>query len=200
MSQGLAYFLSRSVGGNGITIAYAHMIDMIHHVLGEFSSFQAHGAIIQKEVDIVDASGKTLKSVQPDVPDFLTIHGTLEGSNAPLGIVWRRRQPFKDTPGFVWDITGDKGEIRVTSPKPAFNVYDEGTEIWVEDYESREVKKVEWKSDYEHLNSSARNIAGLYEAYARGEGYPDFEIAVRRMKEIEELFKSVEEGRVAKYV
>ena len=200
MSQGLAYFLSRSIGGNGVTIAYGHMIDMIHHVLGEFSSFQAHGTVIQKQVDIVDASGTTVETVKPDVPDFLTIHGTLEVSNAPVGIVWRRRQPFKDTPGFVWDITGEKGEIRVTSPKPTFNVYDEGTEIWMEDYQSREVKKVEWKSSHENLGVAARNIAGLYEAYARGEGYPDFEVAVRRMKEIDEVFKSVEEGRTAKYM
>jgi predicted dehydrogenase len=35
LPEGLAYFADRQVGGNPITIAYAHMIDFIHEVLGE---------------------------------------------------------------------------------------------------------------------------------------------------------------------
>ena len=200
LSSGLAYFLDRKIGGNPITIAYAHMIDFVHFVLGEFSSFQAHSAIVQKEVKIMGSNGEVLKTVKPDVPDFLTVHGTLEGSNAPLGITFRRWQPFKDTSGLIWHITGTKGEIRITSPKPVLQATDAGTEILIEDFSSRDVQKVEWKSDYEDLPPMARNVAGMYEAFAKGKGYPDFELAERRSREIEEVFRSADEGRVGRYM
>ena len=202
LSSGLAYFLDRKVGGNAVTIVYGHMIDYVHHVLGEFSSFQAHSAIVQKEIQITQSpDGKVLETVKSDVPDFLTVHGTLEGSNAPLAITFQRRQPFKGTPGFMWYITGSKGEIRITSPKPILQAYDIGTEILVEDYASRTVQKVEWKSEFADLPPTARNIAALYEAFAKGEtGYPDLGLAERRSKEIEEVFRSADEGRVGRYL
>lgn len=40
LREGFEYFADRKVGGNPITIAYAHMIDFVHEVLGEFESFQ----------------------------------------------------------------------------------------------------------------------------------------------------------------
>ncbi|KAL3298821.1 oxidoreductase family protein [Colletotrichum asianum] len=36
LPAGLAYFAERRVGGNPVTIAFAHMVDYVHHVLGEF--------------------------------------------------------------------------------------------------------------------------------------------------------------------
>ena len=201
LSSGLAYFLDRKVGGNGITIAYAHMIDYIHFVLGEFSEFQAHSAVVQKEVKIMGSEGEVLETVETDVPDFLTVHGTLEGEQkVPLAVTFRRWQPFKGTSGLDWHITGTKGEIRITSPKPILNALDEGTEILVEEYATREVEKVEWKHDYQDQPLMARNVAGLYEAFAKGDEYPDFEVATRRLRELDEVFRSAEEGRMGKYV
>lgn len=54
---------------------------------------------------------------------------------------------------------------------------------------------------FEHLPRSNRNIARLYEAFAKGEmeNLADFKKAVVRHRMLDEVFKSSEEGRLGEY-
>ena len=36
----LRYFKDRTAGGNPVTIAFAHMLDLVHDVVGDFEDFQ----------------------------------------------------------------------------------------------------------------------------------------------------------------
>jgi predicted dehydrogenase len=52
VSATLEYFSQREVGGNAITIAYAHMIDFVHEVLGEFETFQSRMQIQRPTLEV----------------------------------------------------------------------------------------------------------------------------------------------------
>lgn len=117
------------------------------------------------------------------------LQGTLT-SGAPCPIVFRRGTPFKETPGFIWSIHGEQGEIRITAAGPALQAGD-GGKVEVESFETNEVDLIQWQGHFEDLPPPAKNVAAMYEAFAeRQERYPDFEHAVLKHKQIEEVFRS----------
>ena len=121
------------------------------------------------------------------------IQGTLP-SGAPLSFVFRRGPPFKGTPGFLWLIHGEKGEIKVEASSAAMQVVDEGKSIQIHNFETDEVETVEWESKFVELPSPARSVAAMYEAFAdETEKYPDFDRAVLRHRQIEEMLKNAKD-------
>ncbi|KAI9657667.1 MAG: hypothetical protein M1821_002843 [Bathelium mastoideum] len=216
LPEGLAYFAEREVGGNCVTIAFAHMIDFIHSVLGEFSSFQSHAQIQHPELAIRDArlgaaggSGSVLRTVKSNVPDFLSVHGTLEPSSlvthgATLSVTYRTGPAFPGSPAFVWSIAGTKGELRVVSPAGPFLQSDsygsvenpERITIEIHNFATNAVESVAW--DWTDLEKSLTMVRGrlgadVYERFAAGgeKGkWPAFEDAVRRHQELEEIWES----------
>ena len=126
------------------------------------------------------------------------IQGTLP-SGAPLSFVFRRGPPFKGTPGFLWLIHGEKGEIKLTAASAGLQVNDDGKSIQIHNFETDEVETVEWETRFLELPPPARGVAAMYEAFAEEtEKYPDFEHAVLRHRQIEELLKKAEDdGNVA---
>lgn len=106
--QGLAYFADRKVGGNPVTIAFAHAVDFIHHVLGEFaeSSIGSRMQIQWPAIKVLgDDTGEQRRVVTSDLPDFIALHGAIEGGNAvdgaTLAVRFRNGSPFKGRPAFV---------------------------------------------------------------------------------------------------
>ncbi|KAF1985602.1 NAD(P)-binding protein, partial [Aulographum hederae CBS 113979] len=175
--EGLAYFAERRVGGNPMTIAYAHTIDYVHDVLGEFDGFDARLQVQRPEMGLFDAGGVVKGSVVSDVPDFVAVHGKLAkgraeiAEDATLAVRLRTGQPFKGDPGFVWTINGEKGEIKVTSPLGPYLQLDLGDEpirIELNDFAKDEVVEVEWdwKEWQKKLPVPARMMGELYEVYA----------------------------------
>ena len=81
----------------------------------------------------------------------------------------------------------------------AMQVSDEGKSIQVHNFETDEVETVEWESKFVDLPSPARGVAAMYEAFAdETEKYPDFDRAVLRHRQIEEMLKNAEDdGKVA---
>jgi len=217
-SQKLAYFADRKVGGNPITIAYSHMVDLIHVVLGDWASFESRMQIQRPELAIFDQTGSRIGSTISDVPDFLSIHGPLAkgrrdlADNATLAICFRSGPPFKGNPAFVWTIHGEKGEILVTSPDGVYlSAMSHTNRLTIElhDYQTNQLAEIPWEwSGWQHeYEIAARGTAELYERYAgwieagkpstvsEDVQWPRLHDAVVRHKEIDELFAQFDAQR-----
>ncbi|KAI3318762.1 NAD(P)-binding protein [Xylariaceae sp. AK1471] len=213
ISESVSYFTDRSVGGNHITIAYAHTIDYVHDVLGEFDSFQSRMQLQRPILKIRDKNGMTTdREIHSDVPDLLAVHGKLAkgkadiADNATLSFTFRSGQQFKDTPGFIWTINGEKGEIMVTATGAYLHSdsYKDPIYIKLHDHATDEVVEIEWdwQEWQKELPYRSRIVAELYERYAHWwengrpagdlseeRGWPRLHDAVRRMEEFKELFR-----------
>ncbi|KAI0401952.1 oxidoreductase family protein [Xylaria palmicola] len=213
VAESVSYFADRAVGGNHITIAYAHTVDYVHDVLSEFDGFQSRMQRQRPALRLRDGSGATTeREIRSDVPDLLAVHGRLAGGradiaeNATLSLTFRSGQQFKGAPGFVWTINGEKGELMVTASGAYIHSdsYREPVEIKLHDHATDEVVDVEWDwQDWQkELPRRARIVAELYERFAhwwesgRPAGdlpeereWPRLHDAVVRMKELAELFR-----------
>lgn len=153
-------------------------------------------AIQRPEVNLRGSDGKIAETVTSDVPDYILIIGEV-ASGAPVSIKLRRGQPFKGSPGFLWNIHGELGEIRVTASSPAFTALDAAVKIEIHNFANDEVEEVKWQWSETSLPVAARNVGAMYDQFwlgAKGQ-YPDFNEAVKRHREIEAVFKSSDEGR-----
>ena len=131
--------------------------------------------------------------MKSDVPDRFQIEGILPShADAPISISYRHLPPFKGTPGLIWAIQGSKGEIRVEADAVSITIWDQNTEVLVEDYETGEVESVSWVDGMAErgFQGAARNVGGLYEAFAGAEksAWPSFEDALERHRFLEEVW------------
>ncbi|RYP22006.1 hypothetical protein DL765_001912 [Monosporascus sp. GIB2] len=219
LPESLKYFAERKVGGNPITIAYAHTIDYVHDILGEFASFESRMQIQRQAIRILGSDGTQTGEIQSDVPDFLAVHGKLARGkadivdDATLAVTFRAGQQFKGTPGFVWSINGEKGEILVTASGAYLHSdsYGEPIRIQVHDHATDEVVDVawDWQDWQKSLPVRARIVGELYERYAHwwengrpsgtladGEEWPRLHDAVERLNEFRELLAQYDAGLV----
>ncbi|OQO03451.1 hypothetical protein B0A48_10115 [Cryoendolithus antarcticus] len=199
VSAGLAYFLDKKVGGNPVTIGLAHTLDFIHYVLGEYEDFNAHTQIQHPNKVVYDKDSGEERQVTSDVPDLVSLHGTLKPSSfvmkgASLTATYQVAPPWPGTLPLTWTVTGEKGELRITASKTAFlNVAGSGILIEQLDFASNEVKSIDWEFDAHiaELPERARIISKLYNLFAEGKlqkaGAADFAAAVVRHKEIDSI-------------
>ncbi|KAI0187498.1 oxidoreductase family protein [Astrocystis sublimbata] len=192
LAETVSYFADRKVGGNHITIAYAHTVDYVHDVLGEFDGgFQSRMQLQRPVLRLRDANGVTTeREIRSDVPDLLVVHGKLaKGSgsgsgidiadDATLSLTFRSGQQFKGTPGFVWTINGSKGELRVTANGAYIHSdsYKDPVEIALHDHATDDVGSIawDWQDWQKALPRHARPVAELYERFANwwGSGRPE---------------------------
>ncbi|KAI1347826.1 oxidoreductase family protein [Xylaria sp. FL0043] len=212
VSESVSYFADRKIGGNHVTIAYAHTIDWVHEVLGEFASFQSRMQIQRPLLKLRDQNGVTTdREIRSDVPDLVAVHGKLAKGkadivdNATLSFTFRSGQQFKDTPGFIWTINGEKGEIMVTANGAYIHSdsYKDPIDIKLHDHATDEVVPIDWdwQEWQKELPRRSRIVAELYERFAHwwesgrpagdlpsDQEWPRLHDAVVRMREFEELF------------
>ncbi|EMC96280.1 hypothetical protein BAUCODRAFT_70124 [Baudoinia panamericana UAMH 10762] len=201
VSEGMSYFLNKQIGGNSITIAVGHLIDTIHSVLGEYVSSNAHTQIQRPDWAVTDAETGAKRSAKCDVPDLLSLHGTLSASSyvaegASLVVNFRRSTPFPGITPFVWTINGEKGEIRVTNKNGVY-LSAEGDKsaikTEVHSFATDTVETLDWDFEewQESLPPRSKNIAKLYDLYADGQlaeyGGVDFASAVKRHEQLDRL-------------
>ncbi|KAF2996860.1 hypothetical protein E8E13_004356 [Curvularia kusanoi] len=161
LSEGLTYFADRKVGGHPLNIHYGHLIDYVHEVLGNWQDFHAVGQIQRPVLSVVGTDGQKGGDVQSDVPDYVSVHGTLQNNK---GV-------FKGEPGLVWTVSGENGELKLSAPGPYLmsgDSFDGPITIEHHDYASDEVIELgwdwlEWQQEY---GLRARSTAELYERYA----------------------------------
>lgn len=216
LPESLGYFLDRSVGGNVITIGLGHTLDSIQAVVGELTDTQSQAQIQRPKIDLRKPGEKegewiVTKTVTSDVPDLITVLGKLapkrgvSGSEyfsdgtATFQIRFVRGEPFPGEPGYVWTVAGEKGELRLVSyGGPSIQAFGGGgnnegpTAITLSlyDYASGKVEAVPWQwQDWQTTLEPvpARNIGGVYEAYAEGResDYASFADAQERHEQLE---------------
>lgn len=167
--------------------------------LGDVHNIKPHLQLQRPSIKIYDShTGEFIENAQSEVPDLIYVTGTLPGTrhiaqDATLSLRFRRAQVFEGEPALVWSILGEKGEIRLMAAAStmlqASSLAD--VTIHVENHETGNVEPVnfDWGA-YSELPFIARSYGPLYEAYAsEAEGkYPDFEHALKRHRQLEEIW------------
>lgn len=172
-----------------VTINNAHNLDALNYVLGEFKSLSAN-THKHREYVVIDGQGNR-KAIDSDVPDAVSIIGTLEsGVSVNVHIVLVQKGT-NHPEGTTWYIYGEKGTLKLEVPTLMFGIgpaqlfqFKEESGGWVE-------------IDVEKTNATA----GIYEAFGKGDakGFVTFEQAVVRHRMVEAIFKSARDGTRESY-
>lgn len=207
-------FTQRAIGGNFVTILYAHMIDLIHFVLGEFKDSHTTPQLRWSEVEIVDEAGAQLRTVRSDIPDLITVNGELAPGaadiqeGATLSVLFRSGSPFKGELPFVWYIQGQTGELKITNPiGPILQAATiPGIKIELHDYTTDEVTEIPWETEWKEWQHElptpgGKLVGDIYNRYAQwfqqadrtavpeGGDWPRLKDAIRRHEEIDGVLK-----------
>lgn len=172
------------------------MFDFVLSVLGELDleSVNAKLQLQRPEVKIRDPkTNEITETIQSNVPDLVSLHGTL-ASSATLSFLFRRGQQFPGTPALTWTINCEYGELRLVSSSglaPEYSSPEAPVTIqvnWFDD-DSVEDVKWEWAKDQVELPPAARGVISTLLAFADGKesgnGWVSVEDAARRATLIE---------------
>ena len=161
--------------------------------MGEFKTWDSLLSNRHGFKDIIDPANNNeviVKNAPNTVPDQIMLHGLVTPSNAPVSVHFRGGTPFPGTPNIDWRVQGEKGELRLTSSSWSLNVGRPDTKVEWYDAEKGTVEQLlSDRDEWDDLPVPAHNIARQYEAYRKGEWYPDFERAVKRHEMLEEIWK-----------
>ncbi|MFE9686557.1 Gfo/Idh/MocA family protein [Streptomyces sp. NPDC006285] len=107
------YFDKTAAGAGFLTIAAAHVLDVIEAVLGDITEIDARTELLWPEVKLVDTGATTVR----EVPDHLdTIVKTSSG--APVGVQILAGVPVPDA-HFSLEVRGSDGWLKLTGKHPA---------------------------------------------------------------------------------
>jgi len=190
------YFMDRTVGGNLLTIYGGHILDSIFYVLGDLQpgSYTPRLANLRPRMHVMNEDGSLSEELyDKDTPDQILLQGRLQRDPpAVLSFHLRAGDRFINHPGSTWRIYGTQGELVLefasAGPQigPAasirFSNFDTG--------EIEEIKVDEGGKEWTDLPTQGQNIGRLYEAYAQGKPYGDFELALKRHELIDEFWAS----------
>lgn len=185
------------------------MFDYVQSVVGEAVEAHSQLQLQRPEMKLRDTSTNTIvKTVTSDVPDLITVIGSLSGSEATqdgasLLVRFRRGQQFKGESALTWHINCEKGEVRLTAPSGTSlhaNSYSDPVTIEVHDFDTDEVRQVQWEwpkwEEELDLPIVGRSVAKLYDAFHAEavEGvprtYPNFSDAIERHEQLARLLAS----------
>jgi predicted dehydrogenase len=180
------------------------VFDTVLSVVGDLQPEQVHSKLqLQRpDVRVRDSSTKQIiDTVRSNVPDLVSLHGTLQPSSATLTYLFRRGQPFPGTPALTWTINLEHGEIRLVSPSSTNLELGEPAEIHVHWHDDDKVEEVkwEWNAEQAALPPSARNVISTLVAFADrkapGDGWVSIEDAANRARLIEGFLAEWEENQ-----
>ncbi|KAF2652016.1 putative oxidoreductase [Lophiostoma macrostomum CBS 122681] len=218
LPSGLKYFADRKIGGNPITIGFAHLFDSVLSTVGDIDPGSVHTKLQLQRPDIRirdPESGKIVETITSTVPDLLSLHGSLKkaphtASAATLSLFFRRGGPFPGTPALTLSIALEKGEIRYVVPsglalmsaKP-----DEPVTITIHNFDTDKTEDVPWEytSEQKEVNDRAKGVLTCLYAFADGldaatrneegeRGWVSLEDAADRARLIESFLKRWEES------
>jgi predicted dehydrogenase len=104
------YLLDNSNGATLLTIPFAHTLAAVRDVLGDVAELSSVLTTRHRQVLAVE----TGELVPMDAADQILVAGTLV-SGAPLSMHYQGGEP-RGVDGFVWDIHGMDGDLRMTGP------------------------------------------------------------------------------------
>ncbi|KAK1141163.1 hypothetical protein N8T08_009330 [Aspergillus melleus] len=190
------YFKERHAEGTKgqvtLTIYMGHTMDFVASLLGQPKTVSAQLRTTWPYVDILDGGEVIETGVKKTADDYASLHGVTD-KDVQYTYVLRGGDAFQEGDGLVWDIIGEKGQIRVTGATIMFNIGAENYKIQVKDYATGKIETVPMHEKLP-LPLLAQNVGMVYERFADGEFVPTFEDAVRRHEFLDAVFASNEGG------
>jgi predicted dehydrogenase len=114
--QANAYMLDGSNGANLLTIAVGHSLDTLNHLLGEFAELSAVSGLRRPRITIEETGEELVKTAA----DQIAVIGTLaSGATASVHV----REAVAGGTGFLWEINGSDGTLRVTADAPLPGIF-----------------------------------------------------------------------------
>ncbi|KZL70890.1 oxidoreductase family protein [Colletotrichum tofieldiae] len=206
--ESLKYFTEMETGGNVITVAFGHLWEYITSTLGDVKEIHSRLQLLRPKVGLTSSkSGAIIDVVESNVPDLAFVTASLIGTDfvqdgASLLMSFRRGQPFPDDPHLTWMILGETGEIKLTAEggtTPRTMASSPVRILWHE-FATGQVQEVGWgwESWLQELPFAARGVAALYDAYAQEnkKAYSDFEHALKRHNQLEQILGGWQESHV----
>ena len=189
-----SYFIDRKVGGNLLTIYGGHILDSMMSCLGELKPgiYKPMTANLRPKMHVMQDDGSLSTEVyDKSTPDQILMQGLLDRKPpAAFSFHLRAGNKFTDSPGGVWKIYGEKAELVVefVSAGPQIGA---ASSMKLCDFETGEVETImidEGGEEWTSLPTPGQNIGRLYEAYASGGDYGNFELALKRHKLVDEFY------------
>ncbi|EXJ90846.1 hypothetical protein A1O1_03951 [Capronia coronata CBS 617.96] len=191
------YFMDRKVGANLLTIYGGHILDSIFYAVGELlpGSYTPMAANLRPKMHLLKDDGSLSEELyDKDTPDQILLQGKLDRHpRAVFSFHLRAGDRFIGGPGSTWRIYGTKGELVVefasAGPQMA-----KATSIRFSNAEKGEIEEIttdEGGKKWTDLPTQGQNPGRLYEAYAEGRPYPDFDSAVQRHELLDEFWASM---------
>ncbi|KAJ4207663.1 hypothetical protein NW759_013893 [Fusarium solani] len=193
--ESLRYFTQMAVGGNAITIGFGHLWEFLQTALGDVYDIRSRLQLQRPKVRLASKTGAVIATVESDVPDLVSVTALLKPSQyvesgATVVMTFQKGQPFPGDPCLTWTISGEKGELKFiaqggTTPR---TMASGDVKIVLHDFSTGEISDIPWAWEpwRQELPVAARGVAGIYEAYARGDsmGYCDFEHGLKRHEQL----------------
>ena len=190
------YFKERDAeGAKGqvtLTIYVGHTMDFVASLLGQPRTVSAQLQTTWPYVDILDGGKVIETNVKKTADDYASLHG-VTNKDVKYTYVLRGGDPFQEGDGLVWDIIGEKGQIRVTGATIMFNIGADNYKVQVKDYATGKIETVPMHEKLP-LPLLAQNVGMVYEKFADGKFVPTFDDAVRRHEFLDAMFTSNEDG------
>ena len=192
------YFMDRKIGGNLLTIYGGHVLDSILYAVGELKpgSYTPLAVNLRRKMHIMKSDGSILEELyEKDTPDQILLQGRLKRHpSAAFSFHLRAGDRFIGESGSTWRIYGTKGELAVEFASAGPQMAKAGS-IRFSNAEKGEIEEIitdEGGEEWTELPVQGQNIGRLYEAYATGKPYADFDDAVKRHELIDEFWATME--------
>jgi predicted dehydrogenase len=199
--QANAYMLDKSNGANALTIAIGHSLDTLNYVLGEFADLSAVSDLRRPLITIEETGEQIMKSAV----DQIAVIGTLK-SGATVSV--HLREAVAGGTGFLWEINGSDGTLRVTADGPLPGIFP--LTVWGAS-ERNDLSELDlpatlngrWPALSSLEGAPAYNVGRAYAAFAADiangtHTVPDFADAVRRHEVIAAIERSAASGERVK--
>jgi predicted dehydrogenase len=196
-----AYMLDNANGANLLTIAVGHSLDTLNYVLGEFADLSAVSDLRRPLITIEETGERIMKTAA----DQIAVIGTLtSGATASIHV----REAVAGGTGFLWEINGTKGTLRITADAAYPEIYaltvagahgpNAPAELAVPAAPTHK-----WPALANLEGTPAYNVGRAYAAFAADidngtHTVPDFTDAVRRHELIDTIQTSAASGERVK--
>lgn len=205
----MQYSLDKENGATLASIPFLHAVDALCFVLGEIESLNAVMKNTLPEIMLVDMGFQPIKTVPKTADDWVSITGTLASGGA-VDVTYVGGFSRTDR-NFCWEINGTEGSLvlkaavgHVQTCEPTLEYIDQiGKRATIE------VEKSELVRDepYIHPGDLAFNVGRAWDAWAgdktakgKGANVVTFEDALLRMKMLDAIYRSAEEGTRQTYI
>jgi predicted dehydrogenase len=198
LAQPNAYMLDKTNGANLLTIAAGHSLDILSHLLGEFTALSALADLRRPLITIEETGEQIIKTA----PDQIAVIGTLtSGATATIHV----REAVAGGTGFLWEINGTNGTLRITAAAAQPQIFpltitgaqgqDELIELSVPPALTQK-----WPHLTSLQGTPSYNVARAYAAFAadlndKARTVPDFADATHRHHLIDAIETSAASGK-----